>query len=273
MTIRLLVAYDGTDFSGFQAQPGPRTVQGELERVLEALCGEPVRVTGSGRTDAGVHALGQVVSFDAPLDAEAVLGGIQGLLPQDVTVVDAARGPDGFHARRSARWRAYTYLIWNDSVRHPVLDRFAAHVRRPVDDPALAEAIAAVVGTHDFRSFARVREDQSPVRTVLEATCEREGPLLRIRIAAESFLHQMVRSIVGTALDVATGRRQAASMAKALLAGDRSAAGPVAPARGLALVDVGYDDAPWPRRSPVPAPWASATDGLGAIANTTRGVR
>lgn len=270
--LRLCVAYDGTDFSGFQVQPDRRTVQGVLEQALGELAGTKVRVRGSGRTDAGVHALGQVASVaDAgPLDADMVMRALAPRLPRDVAVVDAQPAAPGFDARLSAVSRSYAYLLWCADAPHPLYAKYTAWPRGTVDPLALSRALRTVVGTHDFSSFARVREDQSPVRTVRAASVATDGPFVRIRIEADSFLHQMVRSIVGTALEVATGRRPVTFMRDALEARDRSAAGPVAPAQGLTLVDVSYPDVPepitWPRRPEVMWPWSDV-----AYASARRG--
>lgn len=248
-TLRLLVAYDGSGFSGFATQPGRRTVQGVLESALERLASRPIRVVGAGRTDAGVHAVGQVVSCPRPraLDDESVLRALGGLLPQDLAAVDAAEAPAGFDARHDARWRTYTYLVWNHAAPHPLLGRFATWISRPVDVDLLRRALADVAGSHDFSSFARVREDQSPVRNVFDARADRSGDLVRITVSAGSFLHQMVRSVVGSALEVATGRRPVEWMRETLDACSRAAAGPVAPPAGLTLVAVGYEDVEWLR--------------------------
>jgi tRNA pseudouridine38-40 synthase len=262
MTLRLCVAYDGTDFSGFQTQRSGRTVQGVLESALEELTGDPVRVRAAGRTDAGVHALGQVVSLsDANgLNPDLLMRSMAGLLPKDIAVTDAASGPDGFDARRSARSRTYVYLLWCADAPHPLYRKYAVWPRANVDACALSKSLQAVVGTHDFSSFARVREDQTPIRTILEANAVADGPFVRIRIVGESFLHQMVRSIVGTALESATSRKPRASLKDALEARDRTAAGAVAPAHGLTLVDVSYDDISWPHRPAVTWPWSDHVD-------------
>jgi tRNA pseudouridine38-40 synthase len=256
VTLRLLVAYDGTDFCGFQSQPHERTVQGVLEEGLASVASSQVRVRGAGRTDAGVHALSQVVSVDAELHPEVVFRAMAGALPSDVAVVDAQRGPSGFDARRSARWRSYSYLIWACDAPHPLYRRYALWARRPLEAGRINEALRMVVGTYDFSSFGRVREEQTPVRTVTEASCVYDPPFIRIRVTGESFLHNMVRSIVGTALEIGATRRAPSWMRDVLVARDRSAAGPVAPAHGLTLVDVGYDAAPWPRRAPLGWPWS-----------------
>jgi len=258
--LRLLVAYDGSEFSGFQVQPDRRTIQGELERCLQRIGGEPVRVRGAGRTDAGVHALGQVISLDgwdgpAP---DQLLRALAGGLPRDISVLDVQRGPVNFDARRSALWRSYVYLIWNGSVRHPLYDRFLSHVPESIDVRAIGDALSVVEGAHDFSSFARVRSDQQPVRRVRRASVATDGSVIRITITADAFLHQMVRSIVGSALEVGTGRRSRAWMREVLLARDRAAAGQVAPAKGLTLVDVSYEQATWPRRPALTWPWSAA---------------
>ena len=256
--LRLLVAYDGTKFSGYQVQPGPRTVQGVLEGALERLMDRPVRVKAAGRTDAGVHALGQVVSIDdaGDLHPDVVMRAMPSLLPTDVAVVDAQLGPQGFDARFSALWRSYVYLLWCADAPNPLYSRYAPWVRERVDTPLLAEALRTIVGTHDFSSFGRVREEQTPERRIIETAAVGDGPFIRIRITGESFLHQMVRSLVGSALEVATGRRPLSFMRDALAAGDRAAAGPVAVPHGLTLVDVGYKDAGWPRRPSLQWPWS-----------------
>lgn len=260
--LRLLVAYDGTDFSGFQVQPGERTVQGVLEDSLAQVAGRRVRVRAAGRTDAGVHALGQVVSFenDGSPHPDVVRRAMAGMLPNDVAIVDAQTGPVGFDARRSARRRSYVYLLWCDDAPQPLYRRYSLWARRRIDTCRLNEALSEVVGTHDFGSFARVRDDQSPVRTVIDASCVPDLPMVRIRIVGESFLHQMVRSIVGTAIEASDERKPASWMRDALTARDRAAAGQVAPPHGLTLVDVGYDDAPWPNRVPAAWPWSDLLD-------------
>lgn len=272
MGLRLLVAYDGTRFAGFQAQPDQRTVQGVLEDALFGLADEAVAVRVAGRTDAGVHALGQVVSVPAVgrLEPDMIMRALPGCLPADVSVLDAQWAPDDFDARRSATWRAYVYLIWNHEARHPLFHPYSLWVRERIDVEALGKALRVVAGTHDFRSFARVREDQSPVRTVHEVTCTHEDPFIRIRIVGESFLHQMVRSIVGSALEVGRGRRQLSWMREALLAAERAAAGPVALPQGLTLTEVGYDDVSWPRRTPIGWPWSSSVQAADEVVGGIR---
>ena len=270
MTLRLLVAYDGTDFAGYQVQPEQRTVQGTLEDALASIGGRPVRIRGAGRTDAGVHALGQVVSLDADVHPDVVLRSMAATLPADVAVVDAQDASDDFDARRSALWRSYTYLIWGCEAPHPLYRKYALWPRRKLDCHRMDDALRIVVGTFDFSSFGRVRDDQSPVRTMTAASCVYDAPFIRISVTGESFLHQMVRSLVGTALEVGAGRRNPSWMRDILAARDRAAAGPVAPAHGLTLTDVGYDAAPWPSRAPISWPWSdrigSASECVGRLA-------
>ncbi|MEX2393487.1 MAG: tRNA pseudouridine(38-40) synthase TruA, partial [Actinomycetota bacterium] len=165
-SLRLLVAYDGTNFSGFQVQPDRRTVQGVLEDALGQLAQRPVRLRGAGRTDAGVHALGQVVSLEDAdgLDADVVMRAMPSLLDSDVAVLDAQAGGDDFCARFSAQWRSYVYLLWCAEAPNPLYDRYTLWERDAVDHAALGEALRSIVGAHDFSSFGRVREDQTPMR-------------------------------------------------------------------------------------------------------------
>lgn len=270
--LRLLLGYDGRAFSGYQAQPGRRTVQSALEATLAPLAGGAVRTTVAGRTDAGVHALGQVVSVAdwAGADADAVLRALQSTLPEDVTCFDVQPAADGFDARHSARARTYTYLVWNHPARQPFLRGAALWVRDPIDIDRLAAAMNVTLGEHDFSSFARVRPEQTPMREVEEVHVSERGGLVRIEIRATAFLHQMVRSLVGSALEVATGRRPVEWMAEALEARDRAAAGPVARPHGLTLLRVDYADAPWPRRLDHGWPWERSDVREAAVAGETR---
>ena len=256
--LRLLVAYDGTDFAGYQIQPDQRTVQGVLEDALTQLTnGQTVRVRGAGRTDAGVHALGQVVSIDSSdLDAETVMSAMPSLLPHDVSVLDVQPALGDFDARRSARLRSYVYLLWCHEAPHPLYRKYSLWVKDPVDVQLLNSELASIMGTHDFTSFARLRPEQSPFRTISEAHAISASPFVRIHVSGNAFLHQQVRSIVGTALEVASGRRDAGLTQRALEARDRSAAGVVAAPEGLTLTDVAYDGITWPLRPQIAWPWS-----------------
>ena len=249
MKIALLVAYDGTDFRGFARQPHGRTVQGEIEEALSQLLRVPIRTVGAGRTDAGVHALGQVMSFVAPdgTDPARVARRVNRRLGPEISVRDAAVVADAFDARHSARRRVYEYSLYLASARDPFLDRFAVWMPDGLDVGAMRRAARSFVGEHDFSSFCR-RGDGSMVRRVRSITVRPSAGRLLIRVVADSFCHQMVRSLAGFLLDVGRGKREASAAREALAARDRAAAGPVAPAKGLVLLAVGY---------PRPAPFRS----------------
>lgn len=235
MRYRALVEYDGTDFAGFQAQPGARTVQGELEAALSRLTGGiRSRVDGAGRTDAGVHAIGQVIAFtySGRLTAQELERALMALVPADVAIHDLRRVPAGFHPRHAARYREYRYTVWN-GPRSPLRERTALGVRVPLDDAAMARAASALIGRHDFSAFGAA--DRQPVRTVHRVRVRRAGSLVTIDVAADAFLRGMVRRIVAVLLEVGRGKMDEEEVA-AILASRRPALnGAVAPARGLCL--------------------------------------
>ncbi len=239
--IRLTLAYDGTDFRGWQRQRGQRTIQGVLEDALEPVLGRVPTLSVAGRTDAGVHARGQVVSFETPIDPERIQRVVNARLGPEIVVLDARVAPEGFDARFSATAREYRYRIDLGPVPDPFTSRFVWH--RP-GDPALGEmrrAAASLVGEHDFASFCRrPPDDQRTVRDLERLSVVREGDRLEIAARANAFLHQMVRSLVGTLVAVGDGRIPAGSLPAILEARDRAAAGPVAPAHGLTLERVIY---------------------------------
>jgi tRNA pseudouridine38-40 synthase len=247
MNIALLVAYDGTDFQGFARQPHGRTVQGLLEEAVSQLLRVPIKTVGAGRTDAGVHAAGQVVSFDAPTDVDPswIADRLNRRLGPEISIRAAAAVPETFSARHSARKRIYEFTIYRTPQRDPFLDRFAVWAPGPLNVGSMRRAAKALTGEHDFTSFCR-RGQGSMVRRVRSITIRAPEPeRLVIRVVADSFCHQMVRSIVGLLLDVGRGKRRAEDAAKALAARDRSKAGTVAPAKGLVLIDVGYRKNPF----------------------------
>jgi tRNA pseudouridine38-40 synthase len=232
---RATVEYDGTDFSGFQLQPGARTVQGELEAALARLGdGERQPVDGAGRTDAGVHATGQVIAFtySGPLPADRLLEALNGNLPRDLAVRDLRRAPHAFHPRFAARYREYRYTIWN-GPRSPLRERTALPVRAPLDTSAMAQAARVFVGRHDFSAFGA--EDVQPVRTVHSVRVRRAGGLVTIDVRADAFLRGMVRRMVAALLEVGKGRMDEAGVAAALADRRPALAGAAAPARGLCL--------------------------------------
>jgi len=240
--IALLVAYDGTSFQGFARQPSGRTVQGSLEEALSQLLRVPIRTTGAGRTDAGVHAAGQVVSFDAPdgTDPSRVRNRLNRRLGPEISIRAASAVPVAFDARHSARKRVYEYTIYRSATPNPFLDRFAVRVPDPLSLAVMRRSARALVGEHDFSSFCR-RGEGSMMRRVRSITIRAaEGDRLIVRVVADSFCHQMVRSIVGLLLDAGRGKRSPDDVPRALRAKDRSAAGSVAPAKGLVLLNVVY---------------------------------
>ena len=261
--VRLLVAYDGTDFRGLAESDGVRTVMGELRTALERMTRRPLRLVAAGRTDAGVHGWGQVVTGRLPdhLDLARVRNGLNGMCGPEIAVREVEWADDELDARFSATGRAYRYDVWNDPVPHPSLARTTWHVRHPLDLGAMNEAATALRGEHDFASFcrrAKVAEgepEKSTVRILTSAHWRRvaldgvaddhDSPLLRFEIAASSFCHQMVRSIVGTLVEVGGGSRPTDSIGATLAARDRSSAGRVAPPTGLTLWHVDYSGRRW----------------------------
>lgn len=243
--IRTTLAYDGTDFVGWQVQANGRSVQGVLQESLGRMHGHPVRVVGAGRTDSGVHATGQVASFLSDLDSipgPRFRDALNAYLPPDVRVVESDEAPPGFHARRSATLRVYRYYTVSAPVLLPHLRRHRHWVRRNLDLDRLRAMAGVIAGEHDFTSFtAEGDASGSRVRTVTESRFEAEGDTVIYVIAADSFLWKMVRNIVGTALWLEENGGGAAEIAAVLDARSRSAAGPTAPACGLFLERVRYD--------------------------------
>ena len=244
--IALLLAYDGAAYRGWQVQRDGATVQGTVAEALRPLVGKPVRLTGASRTDAGVHALGQVATFETPrpLEPDVVRAALNATLPRDVRVVLAASVPEGFDARRSARLKRYGYLIDTGPVASPFVRGYAWHLGRAVDCDAIRSALAGVRGTHDFSAFcAAAGRDRDPRRTVRSVRVVRRGSLVGVLVSADSFLHHMVRNLVGTGVEVGLGRRDVSAPADLLATRDRRRAGPTAPSHGLFLLSVRY---PWP---------------------------
>ena len=232
---RATVEYDGTEFAGFQSQRNARTVQGELEAALARLSGgDRQPVVGAGRTDAGVHATGQVIAFTYPgtLSEKALTDALNGTLPPDLAVRDVRRAPDGFHPRYAARYREYRYSIWN-GPRSPLLERTALWVRQDLDISAMARAATAFEGRHDFSAVGGA--DPQPVRTVHRLRVRRDGSLVTIDVRADAFLRGMVRRIVAVLLAVGKGQLDPLAVPGLLGAGRPALRGAAAPARGLCL--------------------------------------
>jgi tRNA pseudouridine38-40 synthase len=232
---RARVEYDGTDFAGFQLQPGARTVQGALETALARLSGGTRQpVVGAGRTDAGVHAEDQVIAFtySGRLSTAELAAALNGTLPRDVALRDLRPAPTGFHPRYAAKYREYRYTIWN-GPRSPLRERMALRVATALDTEAMANAAAVFVGRHDFSAFGGA--DPQPVRTVEFVRVRRAGHLITIDVRADAFLRGMVRRIVAGLLAVGRGRLDATALATALAGRQPALGGAAAPARGLCL--------------------------------------
>jgi tRNA pseudouridine38-40 synthase len=255
---KITVSYDGTDFSGFQRQANARSVQAELECALAAIEGRHVTVTGAGRTDAGVHALGQVASFKLTntIAERSLFQAMNAKLPEDVRVLSVEIAPPGFNARFSARSKVYRYRISNTRVMSPFQRRFAWHISRNLDLAAMNDAAYALVGEHDFACFqAKASPSRrgrnapaSSIRTMTRSEWTEEpvaggGRLLIYEAAGTGFLKYMVRTVVGTMVAIGDGRRTPASIRDLLVSRSRAAAGPTAPPSGLYLVRVDYDAA------------------------------
>ena len=244
--LRLDIAYEGTDFAGWAAQPGLRTVQGVLEDALHVLFRHPVRLTVAGRTDAGVHARGQVAHADVPADRwgplrDTAVPRLAGLLPPDVRVPTVSEPGPGFDARFAALWRRYEYRLCDDPAGPaPLRRRFVAAARRRLDEHVMAAAAEPLLGLHDFAAFCRARPFGTTVRTLQQLGITREGSEVVATVRADAFCHSMVRSLMGALVAVGEGRRPAGWPAELLTRSRRADEVTVAPAHGLVLVEVGY---------------------------------
>jgi len=245
--LKLTLEYDGAPFVGWQVQPNGPSVQGAVEAAVAKLCGSPARVTGAGRTDAGVHARGQVASLDPPRDLplSAWTAGLNAHLPPEVACVRAEEAPPGFDARRWARGKRYVYTLVRSPVRSPLWRGRAWELRRPLDVAAMTAALPHLRGSHDFSAL---RAADCPATTTVREVRElsiraellREGELLEVRIEATAFLKHMVRNLVGTLVEVGHGKRSPDSLVELLDSRDRTRAGPTAPPHGLLLDEVFY---------------------------------
>jgi tRNA pseudouridine38-40 synthase len=251
---KLVLAYDGTDFHGWQVQPGLRTIQGELAAAIQHVTGERILPQGSGRTDAGVHALAQVasVALQSPIPPPNLLRALNRALPSSIRVLEAAHAPPGFHARHSAIGKQYEYRIYRGEICPPQLARYVYGLSWPLDIDAMQQAAPLVVGTHDFSSFAAVDPDRTArmaldteidnVRTLTHSAWHEADDLLIYTVRGGGFLHHMVRNLVGTFLEIGRGQRGAGDLAALIAVRNRMAAGATAPARGLFLHSVSYAD-------------------------------
>ncbi len=250
MNYKFLIQYDGTDFHGWQIQDNQRTVQGELERVLSSIEDADVSVAGSGRTDAGVHAEGQVATakISRNFTPDKLRVAINGNLWRDVRILSVERADDDFHARFSAKGKTYIYRVINAPVISPFWSRYAYHEHRPLDVSKMNEAARLFLGEHDWTAFsAASSESENKVRTISEFSVESEwderakSSLIKFRISGNGFLRYMVRSIVGTMLEVGRGEKDFDTIQTAIINGDRNLAGKTAPPQGLTLLKVDYE--------------------------------
>lgn len=244
MRVRAVVAYDGTDYHGFQRQSADRepTIQGELERALEKVTGQATTVLGSGRTDAGVHAQGQVVAFDTGwrhslADLHRALNAV---LAGDIAILEVARAGDTFHPRYQARSRVYRYTIYNSRLRHPLHRRYALHISDPLDADAMRVAAQCLVGEHDFAAFGQPTSGDSTVREMYRIEVAWRPPWIEIDLEANGFLYRMARSIVGALIEVGRGRAPIGQVEHILNSRNRSHALATAPPHGLCLIEVNY---------------------------------
>jgi tRNA pseudouridine38-40 synthase len=246
--LKLILSYDGAEFSGWQVQPDVATIQGTLASAIGRITGEKVLPQGSGRTDAGVHALAQVVTFvtESTVPTENFVKALNDILPASVRVLEVTETPAEFHARHSARAKTYRYRIYRAGICPPFLARYVWHYPYRLDETAMAQAAGLVVGEHDFTSFAAVdpergrQEPVSNVRTIFASSWERAADELVYAVRGSGFLHHMVRNLVGTFILVGRGTLQVDDVKRVLEARNRSAAGATAPANGLYLVNVEY---------------------------------
>ncbi len=247
--LKLTLAYDGSDFSGWQVQPDAPTIQGTLASAIGRLTGENVLPQGSGRTDAGVHALAQVATFSthSPIPAENFVKALNDVLPPSIRVLEVREVAAEFHARKSAKAKTYRYRIYRAPICPPFAARYVWHYPYPLAEEAMAEAARLIVGKHDFTSFAAVdpergqeNHEASNVRTIFSSSCDRQSDELIYTVRGSGFLHHMVRNLVGTLILVGKRTLQPGDIARILGARDRSAAGATAPASGLVLVNVEY---------------------------------
>lgn len=241
--VLLVVQYDGTDYFGFQRQPALPTIQSELEDALSRLLGEDTTITGAGRTDAGVHALGQTVTFEthSPIPIERIVSALNALLPNEVSAVEAMAVPDDFHPRYDAIWKLYGYRILNRRLPSPFIGRYAWHLAQDLDIGLMREAAGVLLGEHDFVAFSSSGSSvENTVRKLRRLDVEAHAELVEIRVEANGFLYMMVRRIVGTLTDVGRGLLSLEDVDEILRSLDRTRVRTMAPPQGLSLIKVTY---------------------------------
>lgn len=242
--IRLLLQYEGTRYQGWQRQTSSEnTIQGKLEQLLSKMCNEPIEVMGSGRTDAGVHALGQVANFHttSTMSAEEMLSYINEYLPQDIAVLQVTEAAPRFHSRLNACGKRYCYRVINSAIPNVFWRRYALEVPLKLDVEAMEKAASYLSGEHDFKAFTSAKKGKkSTVRRIDKIDIAREGDRLTFTFEGNGFLHHMVRILVGTLLEVGMGKRKPEEMTEILASGSREKAGALVPAKGLTLMEVFY---------------------------------
>jgi tRNA pseudouridine38-40 synthase len=240
---KLTIQYDGTRYHGWQIQAGRVTIQGAIKEALARLVGQQVPIVGAGRTDAGVHALGQVahIRLDEPMDPGRLERALNGILPWDIRILKATKASAAFHAQKHARKKRYVYSIFQGPILPPFLHGRVCHVRYHLAPERMRAAAGLLVGRRDFSGFAAASTSvQDHRRTILRSDVIGRGPLLRYVVEADGFLHHMVRNIVGTLLEIGAGKRAPEDLLRILESGDRRQAGPTAPPQGLCLVKIWY---------------------------------
>ncbi len=242
--IRLLLQYEGTRYQGWQRQTSSdNTIQGKLETLLTKMCKEPIEIAASGRTDAGVHAVGQVVNFhtSSEMTTEEILAYCNQYLPEDIAVIEVSEAAPRFHSRLNACGKCYCYRVINSNIPNVFWRRYALEVPEVLDLAAMRKASELLLGQHDFKSFTSAKKGKkSTVRRIDEITIEKEGDMITFTFVGNGFLHHMIRILVGTLLDVGMGKRIYESMEEILAACNREMAGPLVPAKGLTLMKVFY---------------------------------
>jgi tRNA pseudouridine38-40 synthase len=241
--IKMILSYDGSSFMGWQAQPGQRTVQSTVEDVLKIIFDEQIRINAAGRTDAGVHAFGQVAAFStlSSITTGALQKAINSLLPDDISIISVEDAPEEFHPRYSAKSKTYLYAIDTSSVRNPFFSRYALHARHRLDIESMMQSTGYFIGEHDFASFMGAGTPvKSTVRTISASEITVRGSMVYYTIRGSGFLRHMVRNIVGTLVEVGKGKIPIDGIDEIIKAKDRSMAGPTAPPQGLYLVNVKY---------------------------------
>ncbi len=243
--LKLLLCYDGTRYRGWQRLgDSDNTIQGKLEAVLTRMAGHPVEVIGSGRTDAGAHALGQTANFhcQTTMDCREIMSYLRQYLPEDIGVISVEEVPERFHSRYCAIEKTYRYRVWSSELPCVFERRFVYEVQGPLDAAAMQEAAQVFLGAHDFSAFcSNKRLKKSAVRTITRFTVERQGPEIVFTVTGDGFLYNMVRILVGTLLEVGRGERDIQSLPGVLENRIRENAGPTVPARGLCLMEVRYE--------------------------------